>query len=127
MPPPRARATRSAPSCGGWLGRQRVLELMTRADPQLGEDLVQVVLHGAAADEQPRSDVRVRDAVASESCDLGLLNSEVIPGLNGAFADPLAGGQQLALGAFGKPPGTHLGEHPIGSPQLLPSVHPSVR
>src|SRR3954453_12412522 len=41
-----------------WLGRQRVPELMTRADAQLAEDLVQVVLHGAAADEQPRGDVR---------------------------------------------------------------------
>src|SRR4029077_13275458 len=93
-----------------WLGRQRVLELMTRADAQLAEDLVQVVLHRAAADEQPRGDVRVRDALTGEACDLGLLNSQVVPGLNGAFADSLAGGQQLPLGALGERSRPHVGE-----------------
>src|SRR3954453_6057396 len=101
MPRSRARATCSASSCGAWLGWQRLLELMTGADAQLGEHLVQVVLHGAAADEQPLTDVRVRDPIAGEPCDLSLLSREVLPGLNGTFADSLAGGQQLALGAFG--------------------------
>src|SRR3954447_13598399 len=115
MPRSRARADRSRPGCSAWLGWQRVLELMTGADVQLAEDLVQVVLHGAAADEQPLTDLGVRDPVACEPCDLGLLNSEVVPGLSGAFADSLAGGQQLALGAPGEPPSTHLGEHLLGS------------
>src|SRR4051794_40646252 len=111
MPRALGAVSRSGPSCGAWLGRQRVLELMTGADAQLGEHLVQVVLHGAAADEQPLTDVRVRDPLAGEPCDLSLLSREVLPGLNGAFADSLAGGQQLALGAFGERGGTHLGEH----------------
>src|SRR6185437_5836688 len=35
-----------------WLARQHSVKLIPRADAQLGEDLVEVVLDGARADEQ---------------------------------------------------------------------------
>ncbi len=77
-------------------------ELIARGDAELGEHLAQVVGDGVLADEQPRADLGVREAVAGEPRDLGLLGGEVVPGLDGAFADTLAGGQQLALGALGE-------------------------
>src|SRR4029078_11322717 len=55
------------------------VKLVARADVELGEDLSQVVLDGAAADEQPRADLGVREAVAGEPGDLGLLRCEVAP------------------------------------------------
>src|SRR3954447_4803400 len=56
----------------GGSGRERVLELRARVDVQLGEHLVQVILHGAGADEQAGGDVGVGRAVAGEVGDLGL-------------------------------------------------------
>src|ERR1700739_3345511 len=43
---------------------QDAVELPARLDVELGEDFLQVILHGAGADEQPRADLRVRVAVA---------------------------------------------------------------
>src|SRR5689334_22655978 len=40
------------------------MELQAGADLELGEDLAQVVLDGARADEQPGGDLRVRQPVA---------------------------------------------------------------
>ena len=56
--------------------RERAVELGARADAELGEDLVQVVLDGARADEQPGADLRVGEAVAGEPRDLRLLGGE---------------------------------------------------
>jgi hypothetical protein len=66
------------------------VELVARVDVELGEDLVQVVLDGAAADEQPGADLGVRETVAGQERDLGLLSGELVAGLDGAFADALA-------------------------------------
>ena len=41
---------------------------------------------------------RLERPVASEPRDLSVLSGELVPGLDAAFADPLAGGQKLALG-----------------------------
>jgi hypothetical protein len=64
---------------------------LVRVDPELGKDLAKVVLDGVRADEQPRPDFRVREAVAGETGDLRLLGGKVAPCLDGAFAGMLAG------------------------------------
>ena len=55
---------------------QRRAQLPAGADAELGEDLAQVVLDGARADEQLRADLRVRLAVGGEPGDLRLLGRE---------------------------------------------------
>src|SRR5918994_4655717 len=74
-----------------WFSGERAVELVARADAQLGEDLVEVVLDGAGADEQPGSNLGVGEAVAGEPRDLGLLGGEVLASLDAAFAGALAG------------------------------------
>ena len=49
---------------------QRGLQFVARADAELGEHLAQVPLDGARAEEQPRADLRVRQAVAGQPGDL---------------------------------------------------------
>jgi hypothetical protein len=56
------------------LTREGPVELAARADRQLGEDLVQVVLDGPRADEQSGADLWVREPVAGEPRDLTLLS-----------------------------------------------------
>src|SRR5207247_11242513 len=50
----------------------RRAKLAARGDVELGEHLAQVVGDGVLADEEPRADRGVREAVARESRDLGL-------------------------------------------------------
>jgi hypothetical protein len=49
------------------------------------------------AEEQLRADLGIREAVASETGDLGLLRGEVRAGLVGSFPGALACGEELAL------------------------------
>jgi hypothetical protein len=56
---------------------------------ELGEDLAQVVLDPARADEQPGPDLRVRQAVAGQPRNVDLLGGQLAGGLDGALAsDP---------------------------------------
>jgi hypothetical protein len=48
------------------------VELAAGGDAELGQDLAQVVLDGVGADEQPGTDLGVRQAVAGQPGDLGL-------------------------------------------------------
>ena len=57
------------PGSGQVAGKDAV-ELVARADVELGEDLAQVVLDRARADEQPGADLGVGEAVAGEPRDL---------------------------------------------------------
>src|SRR5262245_14514403 len=82
------------------LGRQCPVELMARADAELGEYLAQVVLDRVPADEQLCSDLGVGETVASKPGDPGLLSRERLPGLNHAFAHMLARCEQLPFGAL---------------------------
>ena len=91
-------------------------------DPELGEHLAQVPLHGARAEEQPRADLRVRQPVAGQPRDLPLLRGQLVARLDPALAHLLAGGQQLATGALGERLHPHLGEHPVRRPQLRARV-----
>jgi hypothetical protein len=56
---------------------QDAVELLARLDVELGEDFLQVILHGAGADEQPRADLGVGVPVAGHPGDRLL---EQIPG-----------------------------------------------
>src|SRR6266571_2913754 len=79
------------------------LELQAGADLELGEYLAQVVLDGARADEQPGADLRVRQPVAGQPRDLGLLRGQLlVHGHGGPLAGGLTGGPQLALGPLGE-------------------------
>ena len=74
------------------------------------------------ADEQPLADLGVRQAVAREPRDLSLLSRVLLPGLDAARADILAGGQELALGPPGERLHTHRREHFERGAQLLAGV-----
>src|SRR5919107_964960 len=98
--------------CGGSAAEGPV-ELVARADPELAEDLVQVIFDGAAADEQARADLRVREAVAGKARDLGLLRGELVAGLDRALADARARGLQLASGPLRERLHSHRGEQVV--------------
>src|SRR5918996_3597060 len=112
------------------LGGQRGVRLMgkrhgelgARADVELAEDLVEVVFDRAGADEQPGADLGIGEALAGEACDLDLLGGEVLAGLDGALAGPLAGGQQLPIRPRRERLDAHVGKHPVGGAQLLTRV-----
>src|SRR3954454_20192135 len=59
-------------------------------------------LHGARAEEEPGTDVRIREALARQARDLPLLGGENIARRNGPLAHLLARRQQLAPGALGE-------------------------
>jgi hypothetical protein len=49
-----------------------------------------VPFHGARAEEEPRADLRVREAVAGQLGDLSLLRRQVVARLDGSRAGVLA-------------------------------------
>jgi hypothetical protein len=77
-----------------------------------------VPLDGAGAEEEAGSDLGIGEAVPGEPGDLALLSCEVIPGLDGPFAYPLAGGQQFAPGAFGERLHTGRQQHLVRGTEL---------
>ena len=86
--------------------RSSLRELMS----SLREHLAQVPLDGARADEQLGADLGVRAgrrAASRAICASWAVSSS--RGLDGALADGLAGGQQLAAGALGERLGAHRG------------------
>src|SRR4029077_18760544 len=72
---------------------QHLVQVHARVDAEFGEDVTQVVFDGARANEQSRADLKVREALACEFRDLGLLDGELAGVLDGAFAGSLARGQ----------------------------------
>ena len=87
--------------------RKHTLELAAGADAELGEDLAQVVLDGARADEQPRADLRVGEAVARQPGDLRLLRGELVARLGGArlrAVSPVASSSRAARSANASAP-----------------------
>src|SRR6185312_10606157 len=86
----------SAQRHGVWVGRQDAAEVAARGDAELGEDLAQVVLDSARRQEQPGADFGVREAVAGQPGDLGLLSSQLEHRGDAALAGGLAGDPQLA-------------------------------
>jgi hypothetical protein len=90
---------------GGSIG-QGTPELVARFDTEFDEDLFQVVLDGACAEEQPGADLGIREAIAGQPRDLGLLRGQlIIAGGGAAF--------ECRLGTFGiyVPKRATLGKH----------------
>ncbi len=91
-----------------------VSELRAGADADFPEDLAQVAIHRARADEQLRGDVTIGVPFAHQSSDLCLLRSELIGGFNSPFSGALTRSLQLQSGPLGKSLSAHLGEHVVG-------------
>ena len=103
---------------GAGVAGQCPVELGARADAELGEHLLQVVLDSAATDEQPRADLGVRQALTGQPRNLRLLGSQLCTGLDRTLAGGFARGLQLTLGPLGKRLHAHRVEHVVGSAQL---------
>src|SRR5215472_4619413 len=71
---------------------KRLSELGAAGDAELAEDLVQVVLHGAGADEQPGGDLPVGQLPGHHPGDQRLLRREHLRGSGAARPGPRAGG-----------------------------------
>src|SRR5262247_4733044 len=91
-----ARSARSVPRRRCLLvGANRPGELAAIGDAKLAEDLAQVVLDGAGADEQPGGDLPVGQVPGDQPGDLLLLRGEHRRGPGAARAGSFAGGAQL--------------------------------
>src|SRR6266516_5220734 len=101
-----------------------VVEVPAGGDAQFGEHLAEVPLNGAGADEQFRADLGVGASVSGQPDDVLLLRGELAVGVDLAFADLLAGGEQFAARALGEGLGPDLGEQVIGGVQLVAGVEP---
>jgi len=71
--------------------------LVPRADVELLENLVQVVLDRSRADEQSFADLPVRETISSEPGDLCFLWRERTGRVLGTFASSRAGRENLSL------------------------------
>jgi hypothetical protein len=101
------------------------VELAAGTDSQLGENLAQVVLDRPGADEQPRTDLRIGQALHGQPGDLGLLGGQRFgrrAGSGGPLAYGLSGRQQFAARPFGERFQSHRFQHFLGGAQLLPGV-----
>jgi hypothetical protein len=99
--------------------------LVARGDAQLGENLVQVVLDGAGADEHLGRDLGVSLAVHGQPHDLRFLGGELDGRRDRPLGQPLAGRRQLSPGPRGERLGAHRGEHVAGGAQLAARVDPA--
>jgi hypothetical protein len=97
-------------------------ELGAGDDPELSEHFVQVVLHGAWADEQWRGDISVGYAPNCQGGDLRPLGGELLRSSRLPLLDMLAGGPQLQTRPLGEAVHTHAVEHVVGRAQLVAPV-----
>src|SRR5687767_10059726 len=100
----RPRIGQDASQSGQSLGRVELAgwnaaELVARCDVELQEDLAQVVLNRAGADEQLCADLRVGETISRQPGDVCLLGCEHGARFVGAFPRGLTRGQQLVTGA----------------------------
>jgi hypothetical protein len=77
---------------------QLIVQFLARTDAEFHEHFAQVPFDGARADEQLRTDLRVRPAESSEPGDLGLLRCELLAGVGSTCPCRYAGGEQLPAG-----------------------------
>src|SRR5687768_16452937 len=115
------RATTPPWSSGGRL-REQLAELLAGGDVELAEDLVQVILDRARADEQLGADLRVGVPVPGQPRDLHLLGRQDVARVRGDPARGLARSLQLAAGTLGEPFGSHAAEALVGEAQELARV-----
>src|SRR6185312_12702265 len=76
-------------------------QLLAIVDPELGEHFAQMPFHGARAEEEPCTDLRVRQAVPGQLRNLPLLRRQIVARLDSALAYVLACGQKLFTCALG--------------------------
>ena len=76
-------------------------EVFAGGDAELGEDVAEVPLDGAGADEQLRGDLLVGAAVSGQFRDLGFLGGEVGASVDRTLADafPVASSSRRARSA----------------------------
>ena len=96
-----------------WLA-QVLFEVVSGLHSELPERLAEVVVDGAGADEQLRSDFLVGGPVGGEAGDLCFLRGQVVARLDGPFARVLAGRPELDPGAFGECFNAELREQRVG-------------
>jgi hypothetical protein len=97
-------------------------ELGPAGDAELAEDLAQVVLDGAGANEQPGGDLPVGQVPGDQPGNPLLLRGERLRSPGTARAGSLAGGTQLVRGSFRECVGSHSREHLVRWAQLLAGV-----
>src|SRR3954451_19800717 len=102
-------------------------ELVARRDRQLREDLAQVVIDGALAEEQLPSDFPVGGTACDEACDLDLLRRQLVDRARIPLARRLAAGAQLAVRALGPWCRTDALELVQGGSQMLASLYAPAR
>src|SRR5260221_3731070 len=95
------------------------------ADAELREHLVQVPLDSSRAEEELRADVLIGLPARGEPRDLILLRGELATCLVIPFAYLLAGGEQLAAGAFRERGGAPADEQLIRGAELHARVPPA--
>jgi len=83
-------------------------------------------LDRAGADEQLRGNLGVGASFPRQPDDVLLLRGELAVGADLAFADLLAGGEQLTARPLGEGLGPDRGEQVIGGTELVPGVEPPV-
>ncbi len=105
---------------------QPACQLPTGFDPELAEHVAQVPLDGATAEEQPRPDLGVREAITGKLGDLPLLRRQIVARLGGPLADSLPRRQQLVPSAFGEAFNSYRGELVVRDAELGPRVYPAV-
>src|SRR5690606_31745999 len=122
--PPTAR--RNAPLDASVEFGQRRLQLRTGCDPELHEDLVQVVLGGSVTDEQPTPDVPVGQSVPGKTGDVDLLVGQLVDGLDGAHPHRLSRCCQFTCRAGGETGEATAGEYLVRGSKVGPGVHPAL-
>src|SRR5829696_1287475 len=107
-------------------GGQCAGQLPAGPDPKLGEDVVQMPLHGARAQEQPRRDLRIRQALAGQRRDLSLLRGQVVARLDRTLAHLLAGHLKLSACAIGESLHPDRRELVVGGTELDTRIDPAI-
>src|SRR5262249_52336648 len=97
-------------------------QLSPPGDPQLGEDVAEVVIDRPRTDEQLRRDLLVRRARGDEARDLAFLRGEGTGGVRGTAACGLAARAQLRPG----PLRPRHGAQPLEGLQRVPQIRAGV-
>src|SRR3954451_6448088 len=102
-----------------------LFEFVAGSHAELSEDLAQVVVDGAGADEQLGSDLRVGGTFGGQTRDLRFLGGQVVSGFGCPFAGVLPGRLELNPGALRIRLHPELAEERVGFTQLLTRVEPA--
>src|SRR5215472_14350790 len=94
-------------------------ELRPAGNAEFPEDLAQVIVDGAGADEQPGGDLEIRGAFGGQPSDLRLLRRECVWYPGAPRGRVLPGGAQLAPGPVGECLHAQRAEQFAGCAQLL--------